>query len=91
MAMIRAANFERRVLALEARPVSSRVPATEWVLQNCDWRRKLAQYRAILEGLPDPYPEALTPEREARLARYKAYFDKLDSDWLLQGGSDEGR
>ena len=74
--MIRAVNFEKRVLALEARQVSNSVPATEWVLQNCDWRRKLAQYKAMIEGLPDPYPETLTPEREARLARYKAYFDE---------------
>jgi hypothetical protein len=69
-------SLNKRLIALEARHVSSSVPATEWILQNSDWRRKLAQYRAIIEGLPDPYPEVLTPEREARLARYKAYFDE---------------
>jgi|WetSurSiteA1Bulk_404760.scaffolds.fasta_scaffold773140_1 hypothetical protein len=72
-------SLSKWVTALEARQVSSCVPAAEWVLQNCDWRRKLAQYRAILEGLPDPYPETRTPEREALLSRYKWYFDELDA------------
>jgi hypothetical protein len=74
-----AKSLSKWVTALEARQVSSSDSATEWVLQNCDWRRKLAQYKAILVGSIDPYPEAWTPEREARLARYKRYFDELDA------------
>lgn len=41
-------RLSKRIAALESRQVSGSVP--EWVLQNCDWRRKLAQYKAILAG-----------------------------------------
>jgi hypothetical protein len=59
-------SLSKWVTALEARQVSSSDLDNEWVLQNCDWRRKQSAIQSS------------DPDHEARLARYKRYFDELD-------------
>jgi len=75
--MIRAANFEKRVLALEAK----HAPRDRWPPQDCDPARRLARYTAYFEGRP--WECIGTPERRAKrdanLDRYKKYFNQLDA------------
>ena len=72
---MRTQNLQKRIEALEAGQAPARGPA--W----CDWRRKLAHCNASLAGLPWTCPEPMTSEkkalRDAKLARYRDYFDKL--------------
>jgi hypothetical protein len=72
---MRIPNLHRRVEALEARQAASSAPS--W----CSWERRLAKYNAFFVGLPWTCPGPMTPEREAwkeaKLARYKEYFDAL--------------
>ncbi len=60
-------DFEKRILALEAKLLHNQVP---------DWKHRLEKYRRYSKGLPDPEPRR--EEEEARLARYKLYFDGLE-------------
>ncbi len=69
-------DFERRILALEARQLHNQVP---------DWQCRLEKYRRYSEGLQDLEPR--TEEEEARLARYKLYFDGLEGVWLNEDES----
>jgi len=78
-------RLKMRVDALEA----SQRPACDppW----CDWRRKLANCNAALRG--EPWECTGTPERrakrEADLARYSEYFDKLYAEHGLGEGHEE--
>ncbi len=64
-------TLSKRITSLEAaQPLGS-------VLSCCDWRRKLAKCYAALEGRPWACTGNLEQkrQREAKLARHKAYFD----------------
>ncbi len=77
--------FSKRLSALEVR----HAPAVNRWSHDCDLKRRLAKYRAQLENRSwvctgDPERKA---QNEARLVRYKRYFDELEAgvgapEWL---------
>lgn len=73
--MIRAANFEKRVLALEAK----HAPRDRWPPRDGDPARRLARYTAYFEGRPWDCTgnQERKAQRDAKLACYQIYFDNL--------------
>jgi hypothetical protein len=75
--MSRTTFFEKRISALEAKDILKQ--GKQWPPLDCDPWRRLARYAAHFENRP--WECTGTPERkapnEARLARYKKYFDEL--------------
>ncbi len=74
-------SLSKRVAALEARQAPSDAPDDRWPPRDCDPNRRLANYANCFDGRP--WECTGTPEqkarRDARLARYQAYFDQLEA------------
>ncbi len=72
-------TFERRLEALETKRVFT--GEARWPPVGCDPKRRLARYAAYSEGRPWECTGTAErrAQREARLARYKAYFDSLEA------------
>jgi len=74
-------RLSKRLTALEARHANRDALGDRWPPMVCDPARRLARYTAHFEGRPWDCigPPAQKVRREARLARYKAYFDQLEA------------
>ena len=74
-------SLNKRLTTLEARYNLDDVPGDSWPPLDCDSKRRLERYAAYFEGRS--WECTGTPERktgnEARLGRYKGYFDQIDA------------
>ena len=74
-------SLNKRLTALEAKYTLNDVPGDSWPPLDCDSKRRLERYAAYFEGRS--WECTGTPERktgnEARLGRYKGYFDQIDA------------
>ena len=74
-------SLNKRLTALEARYALNEVPGDSWPPLDCDSKRRLERYAAYFEERS--WECTGTPERktgnEARLGRYKGYFDQIDA------------
>lgn len=84
-------SLSKRLAALEARHAPSDALGDRWPPLDCDPNRRLARYASYFDGRP--WECTGTPERrakkEADLARYSEYFDKLYAEHGQGEGHEE--
>lgn len=81
---MRTETLQKRVAALET--TQSRVSDDQWPPRGCDPIRRLAKHASYFDGRP--WECTGTPERkaqrDARLARYRDYFENLETGGTSQ-------